>query len=95
MGDPRSCCAHAGVRRILAVTADKAEEAFKKAEALSQEVGALAAQEAPDEGAVKALVDRIDRDDSLPTTSRSEMKAQVRRHCSSVAYPHRKPHESY
>jgi hypothetical protein len=88
MGDLRSCCAYAGVRRILAVTADKAEAAFKK-------VGALAAQEAPDEGAVKALVDRIDRDDSLPTTSRSEMKAQVRRHCSSVAYPHRKPHESY
>ena len=65
------------MRRILAVTADKAEEAFEKASALSREVAALESQSDPDEAAVKALVDRFDRDDSLPATARSEMKAQV------------------
>lgn len=73
-----------GVRRILAVTADKAEEAFEKAEALSKEVAALGAQEDPDEAAVKVLVDRVDRDDSLPATSRSEIKGRVSFH-----YPYR------
>lgn len=75
------CVLCTGVRRVLAVTADKAEEAFVKAAALSREVAALEAQSEPDEAAVKVLVDRFDRDDSLPATSRSDMKAQVRPRC--------------
>jgi hypothetical protein len=89
-----NCGWHTGVRRILAVTAEKAEEAFEKAEALSQEVAALAAQDEPDEATVKALVDRIDRDDTLPTTSRSEMKSQVRLHCTASPFPQDEPHWS-
>lgn len=60
------------------MTADKAEEAFLNAAAISKEVGALQEQSDPDETAVKALMDRIDRDpESLPAPSRADIKTQV------------------
>ena len=60
------------------MTADKAEEAFLNAASISKEVGTLQEQSDPDETAVKALMDRIDRDpESLPAPSRADIKTQV------------------
>jgi alanyl-tRNA synthetase len=68
-----------GIRRIIAVTAEKAEEAHAAADALSEEVAELEAMPAPPEAAVSALKDRVDRDDTLPVGPRADIRARVRR----------------
>lgn len=70
--------AHAGVRRVVAVTGDKARQAFVAADTMAAQVAALEALEDPPEGDVNALKDALDRDDSLPAPSRAQLRTRVR-----------------
>eukprot|EP00892_Ulva_mutabilis_P002071 jgi/Ulvmu1/11865/UM081_0023.1 len=66
-----------GVRRIVAVTGDKAKQAFARAEEVAGRVSALEAQAEPEEAEVSGVKDGIDRDDGMPAPARAALKLRV------------------
>lgn len=66
----------AGIRRITAVTAERAEEAREEARSLASELAAATAVEEPDEAALTTLKERLDL--RLPAVERAQLRGEVR-----------------